>query len=279
MFDIGLDLLYFQPQEDNLAYAMKASTIETPNMRWGWGFRLDMGGSFKRDGWRMNLAWTCLPVQNDTEVSGHILPTWSGAPQTATSFVDKAKAHWRLHLGIVDLLLSKPWDVSSFCRVIPGIGVRYASLRQKFFVSYFGGNLFIGEEDTIHTKNKYEGVGPVASLSGDFSLVKSLSLTGSLDYSIVYGSTYVHQKEWEKGAHRTHFRLFEEFTMPAGLFHLALGLKWIFHQCELHAKWEQYFFPDQNHLMNPKPGFAGVLFERFGALSTAGVSGGAQWSF
>jgi len=279
MFDVGLDLLYFQPQEDNIAYVVKGSSIENPDMKWGWGFRLDLGNSFKRDDWRVDLIWTCLPVQNDTEAEGHLRPIWSNAPQTPASFVDKAKVHWRLHLGIVDLLLAKPWDVSPRLTLSPNLGVRYASLRQKFFVSYFGGNLFVGEEDTFHSKNKYEGVGPVIGCNADFSLCDSLSVIGSLGYATVWGETYVHEKEWEKGAHITHFRLFDIFPMSASLVNLALGLEWAYNQCHLHVKWEQYYFPNQNHLQTAVSSAVGPLLQHTGDLSVAGVSGGVRWSF
>jgi len=276
MFITNLDLLYMQPQVENLSYVFAPPYVENPETKWSLGFRFDLGYRFHRDAWEITLSWMCLPTQKESETAGSLLPTWSSAPQNSDSFVDHAKVRWRLHLGIVDLAFSKPWIVSRHFHIQPGLGLRFASLRQKFFVSYFGGNLFPNEEDTLHTKNKFWGVGPVATLNTKWFLSPRWSLLGRFGYSLVRGEFYEHEKEWETSSHTTYLRLFDTVQVNTGLFNLSLGIEWLFNGCRFHVLWEEAFFPHQNHLQYPSPG---GIFPRPGNLSIAGISGGVSLQF
>lgn len=276
MFITQLDLLYMQPQVDNLCYVLDGSKLKNPQTIWSPGFRIDLGYRFQRDAWQVDLSWMCLPTNKEIETQGHLLPVWSSAPQTPDSFVDRSKVRWRLHLGIVDLLLSKTWVVSRRLHLQPGMGLRFASLRQKFFVSYFGGNLFPGVEDTLHTKNKFWGLGPVVSFNTRWLLSPRWSFLGRFNYSLVRSQFYEHEKEWEVETHRTHFRLFNTTENNSALYQLAFGLEWLFNQCRFHVMWEEDFFPHQNHLQYPLPS---TQLLRGGNLSVAGLSAGVLWQF
>lgn len=271
-----LDTLYFLPAEDGVSYAIEDSTIKNSDMKWGWGFRFGLAEDFSHDDWQVSLLWTCIPTQHDTETSGHLTPIWSNAPQTSTSFVELAKVHWRLHLGIVDLDLEKKWMVSPYLQLQPHVGVRFASLREKFFVRYKGGSLFPGEEDNMHAKNKFWGVGPEIGINAQWNIWRKWYLVGKSSGALTWGAFYIHQAEQEAKSHPTHFRYHNVFSQAAFLLDFALGFAWQGDSLGCHLLWEEHFFPGQNHLT---PFSGNVFVGSLGSLSMMGVSAGLDWKF
>jgi hypothetical protein len=269
MFLFGLDLLYFQPQADGAAFAIEESHIYNPQMRWGWGFRLTLGTP------TLALKWLCLPIQNNTYAEGHLLPSWSSAPQDASSFVDAAKARWRLHLGLVDLEWQKKWDVSPYFLIKPRLGIRFASIRQKLHIIYRGGSLFPGEEDIFSSKNKYWGVGPEVGADLAWKLGNAWSLTGSSTFSGVTGGFYIHEAEREYISRVKHLNFFDCYGMGAIIWDYAIGIQWVRGITTLQASWEQHFFPSQNRLVHPP---VSQLIGT-GDLAVSGLSIGAKFAF
>lgn len=278
MFIPSLDLLYWQPTEDGLFFALKESHIEQPHMKWGRGFRIGFEYTFERDDWSLNLTWTCLPIQHDTEASGHIFPIWSNAPQTSSDFVSHIKAHCRLHLGIVDLELKKPWKLSSFFTLFPRIGVRFASIRQKFYIASSNGSLFPNDTDNFNTKNKYWGIGPEMGLNTTATLGRGFSLISQLTYSLVYGEFYIHESERETKTRALHLNTLETFDQACLLLDLALGLNWRRDPISLHILWEEHLYPGQNQMVLFQP-LPYKPMSNQGDLALSGVTLGAVWRF
>ena len=256
-----LDALYFIPSEDGVAYVSDRGTSKNPDMKWGWGFRLGLAQDFKHDAWKTSLVWTCLPVQHDTTATGHLTPLWTDA----YDYVESARVHWRLHLGIVDLDLERNWKISPYFEIAPHIGVRFASLREKFFVLYQGGSIAPGEEDNMHAKNKFWGVGPEMGAGINWRLGGHFSIAAKSTASLAYGEFYVHEDEREAGDHK----LYNIFSQAAFLWDLALGMSWQSEKFSSHLSWENHWFPGQNHLGGARPG----------SLSVMGVSLGFDWKF
>jgi hypothetical protein len=277
-FSTALDLLYWQPNEDGVPYAITQHHVKQPDMKWGGGFRLGFEYEFKRDNWAVNLNWTCLPIHHRTESEGSLFPIWSNAPQNPSDFVSSAKALWRLHLGIVDLELKKPWDVSPHLTFFPRLGVRFASIRQKFYVAYSGGTLFPNDTDNFNTKNKFWGVGPEMGVDADWGLSKYFSLIARAAYSIVYGEFYIHETEREMVARTMHLKLFNIYNEARSLIDLVLGLEWKYGHASLRASWEQHFFSGQNQLLNFTPPL-NKMVGNGGDLAVSGISLGGSWRF
>lgn len=282
MFFFTTDLLYWQPQEDQIPFALEQTSgkVKNAELTWGWGFRIALDYGLARDSWDLHLRWTCLPIQKDTEASGHLLPYWTTAPMSAGDFVSHAKAHWRLHLGIVDLELSRDWVVSSKFNLVPRLGVRFASIRQKYYVTYKDGSLFPGEEDHFNSKNKFWGVGPEGGFNATWYLSENWSLFSSFSISLVYGQIYVHESDTTSPSHVHHLKLFNIFPYSCLLWDMSLGIEWIRDNYTIHAAWEQHLFPGQNQL-TPflSQTSKGVFASHLGDLSLVGVTFGATWKF
>lgn len=277
-FSTALDLLYFQPNEDGVAYALTEHHVKQPEMKWGYGFRLGFKYQFKRDDWTASLNWTCLPIHHHTESSGHLFPIWSNASQNSSDFVTHAKALWRLHLGLVDLEMQKPWQTSSHLTLSPRLGIRFASIRQKFYVSYSEGSLFPNDTDNFNTKNKYSGVGPLIGINGSWRLASHLNLIGQAAYAIVYGEFYIHETEREYHSRAMHLKFFDIYNQACSLIDLTLGLEWNFNQTTLQILWEQHYAFGQNQLTNFNTPTHKMLGNQ-GDLAISGVSFSASWKF
>ncbi len=268
-----LDALYFIPSEDGVPYVIEHNDFKNPDMKWGWGFRLGLAQDFSHDDWKASLVWTCFPTQHDTETSGHLTAIWSNAPQIPGDFVEHAKVHWRLHMGIVDLDLEKKWTISSGLALYPHAGIRFASLREKFFVRYAGGSLFPDEVDNMHAKNKFWGLGPEAGLHTDWNLWKQWYILGKSTVSIAWGEFYVHQAEREEKSRVSFLQEHNVFSQAALLLDLSLGLAWQGEHFGCHLLWEEHFFPKQNHLTMPSGASSP------GSLSVTGLTLGFDWKF
>ncbi len=281
MFTTGLDLLYWQPHEDGLPYVMEQNgEVKNGQMKWGWGFRLAFEYGFDRDIWDVKLSWTCLPIQKDTETSGHLFPYWTQAPIAPGDFVDHAKAHWRLHLGIVDLELRRACWVSHALKLTPRLGVRFASIRQKYYVTYSGGSLFPDQEDHFNTKNKFWGVGPETGIDLSWHLGGSWNILGQIGGALAYGQIYVHDSDTTKPSNEHHEKLFNIFQYCVGLWDMALGLEWLREDYSIYALWEQHLYPSQNQLSPLISSSARHLFiSNLGDLSLIGITVGAKWTF
>jgi hypothetical protein len=266
--------LYVQPVGDGFPYAFEqqAGRIEQASLPWGPGFRIAGGVNLSRDAWTVGLTWTCLPLQKRVATSGSLLPLWSVAPQTSSSFVASAKAHTRLHLGIVDLALSTFYATSPGLTVRPEVGIRFASIRQKFYLTYAGGSLFPGDASHVNMKNKFWGVGPEMGIGLTWHLSNHWVISGSGSASLVYGQFYVHASErLEKG--RTLFmNVVNQWAQVAALVGGTLGVGWETERWSAVFQWENHFFPGQNHWPLLPVGRPVKVLQDWGGLGVVGLS-------
>lgn len=273
-FGLDLDLLYWQPQEDGVPFAV-ASEVKNPEMKWGPGWRIGFDFGLPRDQWSVYLVWTSIPIQKDTVAEGHLFPVWSSKPQVEGDFVTHAKAHWRLHLGIVDLDLRKAWELSPSFTLLPHLGIRFASLRQKYYVTYEGGSLFPDQVDNFNSKNKFWGLGPETGLNASWGLGKGWSLFSEMGMALVWGHFYIHESEKEHVTHTNFLKLFDIFDVNRALFDMAIGLEYEWKHLSLHAAWEQHYFPRQNQLIFQTP----QLLSNHADLSIVGITVGGKYDF
>lgn len=276
---IGVDFLYVQPQATGVPITISETRTKNPDMKWGYGFRVSFGYTLPRDNWGLQLIWLSVPVQNHTDVSGHLLPTWTSAEGDSSSFVDSAKSRWRLHLGLVDLDLSKPWRISPSFILYPHGGIRFASIRQKFYITYSGGSLFPGDSSNFASKNKYWGLGPEGGLTLEYLLNKHWSMRAGTAFSLVFGGFYIHETEREEKSRIEHLKLLSEYPMSAALLDMTLGLRYSSNHWSFHLDWEEHLFPGQNQLNFPVNTSPKKFASNLGAVSIAGISLGAVYHF
>jgi len=213
------------------------------------GFRVGLGATLKKN-WDIELRYTHIHTNAYAETEGQIFPSFGARLPLTNGFVDKQRTHWRLHLGVVDLEAICP---SAFCSesfiLSPHFGLRYASVRQKFNVHYFGGSLFPEAEDLISSKNKYSGIGVTGGLNTEWMLFKNISLFFDNALSFLQGEFYVHQIEKATTDEQKRQGILNIFHSGASILDLAIGPKWENKNISLKAAWENHFFFCQNQFL------------------------------
>lgn len=274
-FFIEASGLYWQANQEGLGYAVKSlpkSKVENLDFDWDFGFRLGLGYRMGHDDWGCLLRYTTFQTHtnHDAHVSGDevLYPLWL-IPSTEIPFADSAHAHWRLHLGLGDLLLDKSFEVSKGFSLKPEIGVRGGSVRQKYYVEYSGRTF--SSDEIVHMKNKYFGVGPIGSLMAQWKFGKGWSVFGRGGFSLLLGEFYIHQDEYA-GKEKL-LGLHDEFWSTAAILELAAGIRWQpLKRLQLALGWDQSIFFSQNQMVHFTDVSAqGVFVGNQGDLSVSGL--------
>src|ERR1700722_9617511 len=229
-------MLYWKASEAGLSYAVKSSsTVENPKFEWDFGFKVGMGYRIPHDRWDVKLQFISFQTHTDNEKKGELVPLWQMA---GPSIVEKIDLHWRLHLGIVDLLLGKLYVPAKTLFLTPEIGIRAGSVRQKY---YLDDNV----DGVVHMKNKYFGVGPNVGLLGQWSWGGGWSLCARSFLSLLFGEFYVHQSEY-MGKEQI-LKLHDIFVSSAPIFEMGAGICWehcfqgTLKRLILELAWDEFF--------------------------------------
>jgi hypothetical protein len=279
MWNIDVDLLYWQAQENGLALAAENRTIY-PDFDWDPGFRLGCGYLFKRDSWEVELVFTHFHAHLSEDVKGNLTPFWIN-PLFFESHgvVNQADVKWRLHFGEFDLIFKNKIRASSQVDFTSYLGTRVACIRQKYRLTYYGGDLFPGGEDLVTTKNKFLGAGLVMGSHCDWILGKGWQLYTAGAASLLYGEFYVHQGEYADVGVKKRLSLHRTFFATAPVIDLTLGISWEKGMWNLHLGWEEHYFFGQNQWVRLVGDQQFTYVSNLGDLSLHGVVFGAAVNF
>jgi hypothetical protein len=258
---VDCDVLYWKADENELDSLIQDDNIEHPDFRHTFGFRIGIEQTLRHDAWDLNLDWTHFHTHTESSYEGVLSPTWS----VSSPSVNNANTHWRLHLGLVDLDLGKWLSTSSRLFIRPYMGIRYAIVRQKYFLDY--------GTSTIHMKNKFAGIGPILGARLQWLLISQLYLFGNGSLSLPYGEVYIHQAEWENEKDRLRMHDCSHQVLPMTDWSAGLGWEWACKRMALALElgWEELFFFGQNQLKNfSNPSLPGKFLSNFGDLSVTG---------
>lgn len=288
------DWLYFKPQEKGLTYALKATassvTIPTGDQweiqdghykstefSWQSGFRVGAGWNTKHDGWDFLLAWTRFYTSEKDSVStvgtNYVFPSMSDA-SIAIDPVQRASAHFRLHLNQIELILGREFYVSRSLSLKPRVGVVTAWIDQKFDI-YYDNLIGIGPQppgtfNDIENKNDFWGTGLKAGLNTQWELGWGFSIFGDGALSILYGKFNMkHGSEVNATvsgvAVSADTDLHDKFHIARYIADLSLGLRWdyMFTDDRVHlglsAGWEDHIYFGQNQfLITPNARYVGL---------------------
>jgi hypothetical protein len=290
-------LLYWKAHEAGLAFAVESSSIaklaphakvENPEFEWDFGFKACLGYRFPHDRWDLQLQFTSFQTHTDNERKARdsdvLFPLWQKSSVGSPFFAEEAKVHWRLHLGLVDLMLSKFYEVSKSFFLTPEAGVRAGSVRQKYYLQYSGGSFPGSVDEIIHMKNKYFGIGPNIGLLGQWSLGEGFSLFAQSVFSLLFGGFYLHQDEYA-GKEKI-LGIHDIFPAYAAIIDLGAGIRWghcfrgILKRLELELAWDELLFFSQNQLLHFTSAKApGVFFANQGNLAVSGVEFNMRFDF
>jgi hypothetical protein len=284
-------LLYWQAKEEGLSFAVESASvdrldsdakIENPHFEWDFGFKIGLGFRVPHDKWEILLQFTSFQTHTDADKEARegtvFFPIWQKSVERGLFFAEEAKVHWRLHLGLVDLMLSNLYQVTKRLDLTPQIGLRAGSLRQKYNLEYRGGSFLAGEEEIIHMKNKYFGIGPNVGLLGQWSLGGGLSLFAKTSFSLFFGEFYLHQDEYELDGKTKLLGVHDIFAYSAAMLDNAIGIRWqrffrgALKHLELDLCWDELFFFSQNQLLHFTSAHReGIFFSNQGDLAVSGV--------
>lgn len=281
------ELLYWQAEEGGLTYALEGPSLaqlrgKNLSFEWDVGFNVGIGYRIPHDQWQLLLQFTSLQTHADARNKGKngnvFFPSWLSSDSPISLFASEVKAHWRLHLGLIDALLSKSCPATKTFTLTPQIGIRWGSIRQKFNIAYFGGNFLPEENILIRMKNKFQGLGPIAALGSEYAFCKSWSLFAKAAASLLYGQFYLHQDEDTLGTKEKLLGLHSIFRSISPILEGTAGIRWQ-HRFNSSLKrlvfdiaWDQLLFFSQNqlvHLVSSQQ--PGITVANQGDLSIAGV--------
>lgn len=209
--DVQADALFFQARELDAAIGIVEERVVEPDFQFHTGLRASIGTEVGCDCYELKLQYLHYHARTRGCEKGPLLPTWGHL----SGEVDNATSMWRLHMGLLDLLLSRVWEVSSCLSLEPTAGLRYAEVRRKSDLTY-------GEAASFSMKNKFWAVGPLIGLKGLWRLFGPISLYSRGALSLLFGKVYVHLNEFQEvGASK----LFDELFLTRPYFEGALGLE------------------------------------------------------
>ena len=262
-YSVTTDFIYFQARENGLSFAVQnkgnASALsdgksKNPDFCWDPGFKVSFGYFFHHDEWSLYLNFlhfhTRITDWYASKEDAFFFPTWSHLA-THSGFVEDVRNRWRLHLGLLDLLLKRPVSISECLHLSLHAGLRYAEVRQKTRIDYFGGTLFPEGQDDIDMKNKFWGIGPRVGVDGIWNFLADLGLYFNAAVSSPYGFLYVHQDE-NSDLVEEEYRYFKTFHTLRIITEMAAGLRYAHDlRChnvtfDIHGGYEIFFLFGQN---------------------------------
>lgn len=204
----SLDFLWWQSSEKGLEYASKNEQsffnqklqLYAPTFNFNPAFRLGAGLHLPYDHWDLEFAYTFYYTNTTNHAhhdlshnpEGGIRSIWTSATAFQGTIFhtlwQNAKAEWKLHTNIFDLLLKQRFCISSAIALEPSFGIKFALLQQNYQVSYQNGNSFAGRDfvsSVIGMNNRTLNVGPSAGFLTKWALSDHLDLLGGLSGSLM----------------------------------------------------------------------------------------------
>jgi len=278
------DLLYWKAQEGGLAYAMEVKgqkeRLKTPSFEWDFGFKLAVGALLPTKNWAFLLRLTHFNTHADAFPKGALFPLWVTPIEPKSLAAEMIKMHWRLHLALIDALAEKSYPLTANLSLSPQMGLRYALVRQKFNLDYFGRDFSPAFEEFLTMKNKFWGLGPLVGLRIEVPFATSWCLGASGAFSALYGQFYIHEGEYRflgrvkrASLHDTYTRV--AFTGESGLF-LRWQRKWERWSLALHLGYDFLWLWRQNRFV-PLDDKADL--NSSGSLRLQGLEAGALFTF
>jgi len=211
-FWVEADALWFKADEDGLNYGSRITTTAIPGStthdirtrsvdpKWEAGFRIGVGYNLPCDCWDIAVYWTRFHHKNSRH--HHFTPstTDSFAPAfgpVAGDFavaISNARAHWKLHVDLLDVELGRDFCCSPCFTLRPFIGVRAAWIKQDFRPHYFFTDA-TGVETSlsdVRLKSDFDGAGIRGGLDSEWKFGCGFSIYGCAAANVLYGEQRTH---------------------------------------------------------------------------------------
>lgn len=297
---IGVSAFYWKAQQEGLEYAIEnvgsfdpsSSSLDdlfslnnlidshyiSPNFKWDFGFKIEIGYTNPCDGWDIGLSWTHFKGKasshDEAEVSDNhtFIPLWSAYQIPETSpivvfpdlLVIDIQTQWNLHLDLVDLELGRDFWVSRYLSFRPFVGLRYGLLEQSFTILQAGFVFLIVPDgnianDEIDLNNDFRGIGPRVGMDLSWNVGCGFGLYSTLAAALLYGRFNVKHDERLREAvspfSKLQFLTTEDhFRASRASLDLQFGVEYAALICDCRygisgrLGWEQHLFFHQNQL-------------------------------
>ncbi len=247
---------------------------ETPDFKWDFGFKVDLGYNTTCDGWDFGVVWTWYRGKANDHIEAEIddnhtlIPLWSAYPFPFgfITYATDIETHWKLQLNLIDIELGREYWTSKYLSFRPFIGLRIAFIEQNFEIQHKGGSWaeITSDEvpalnDEVDLDNDFKGVGLRAGFDTVWNFGCGWGLYGNLAASIVYGKFSLEHDEEIRRASSPFIKtkiLETEESLHASraMLDFALGIQWasLFCDCQygftVQLGFEQHLFFHQNQL-------------------------------
>lgn len=294
------EFLYWKAAEDNLDYIYSGTpTASTPEIQdihsvkfeWNPGFRVGIGGNFKRDGWDLALYYTQMQSHASAsrqagDSDDQLFQVWTVNTAFLPTPLTKASSRWHADLNQVDLQLGREMFTGKFLTLRPYIGMRSTWLFQEFNVNVSND---LSQFQKTHMNNRFWGYGFVVGFDSDWIFGKGFSLFANVDYSLLVGFFDVDEKAKQNGS--SVWKTDSSFRTGRSIFDLAAGFKWSHLFCKdrygisLKGGYEYHLYFDQNQFINTSlvqvsnPPLLEDYYTQGGNLGYQGISASLQFDF
>ncbi len=211
------DFLYWRADESGLEYALTSTPNQSaytvkgkmvgPSAKWDPGFRVGVGYTFSsQDYWDLSALWTHFQTRQAVSKAFDVsftqgfngtalIPYWGATILGA--YADQASAKWNLYYNIYDLDLGRNYFVSKTVSVHPFVGIRGATIDQKYHAKYHVllSDAPISEADTsFQATTDFWGVGAHIGSQLQWRMTRSFSFVGNVGGSLLYGNFKIKEK-------------------------------------------------------------------------------------
>ncbi len=337
-FVIDGSLLLFSATQDGMEYAilnsvtvpiinptqaeieqlnnLREATYQTSGKKGEFGFKFGAGYRFPCDGWDLTLSWLRFAPLAQTQVEATsdsedtLITLWSSfaSTQGSITYARCIESFWKLNLNQVDLDLGRAFWASRRLSMRPHLGLRFASIRQKYTLEQLGGSWSprVGPDqlplnNEVKLQNTFQGTGLESGLETNWHFGCGFSLFGSAAGSIVYGSFSLKQDEENRIGLTPHnktkiLEIKDHFRVSRPIFDYAIGIEYtarfVDNTYAFSGKllWEEHLYFDQNQLFRIQrvgntggsiddPSGENIHIQRRGTLDIKGISLQLSWAF
>jgi hypothetical protein len=240
------------------------ASIQRIGYGWEPGARVGAGYNLPRDGWDLEAVWT--GYFNQSSASSENLEATANNRGLITFFYgfgpySSAAARWNLHYNMIDLDVGKKLSLSQAFSLRLFCGLRGGWIYQRFLSRADGPQDPVGLAVKFTAKDRFNGIGPLGGLEGDFKLGKGFSLNGQLSASALYGQIRTKQdaRQLINGVYETRVHYIDAFFDIEPAMRCALGFAWEYcfpksrSSLLFAAGWETNYWWDQYHIFAVAP--------------------------
>jgi len=206
-FAISTSYLYWTAREEGLAYLftgvrnntttpLDRGEVYDPDFKYRSGFKVELSTILPHDGWHLGAEYTWFHTVGTRTRVRKANPDltmrrlfYPGGDLSPFFLIREGDGKWKLHFNSVDLMLSRPFFVSSRLSLTPAFGLKGTWQRQDYLVRYVAvDSEFITRNERVHIDQFYWGVGPRAECDAQFHLKWGFSLLAKGALSALWGA-------------------------------------------------------------------------------------------